>query len=438
MKKLLVLLSSSVLLSLSFSSIYLLNYKNNNQVVLKQENKEEDLSVIFYNGFVSVISNGKPSKEIILNALKSKYKNVDFSKLDIEVGIKKYGMESNYISIKPKKESVSNKYKNQGEIVYYLKKNIHEELKLKNNGNIGTIQVNKKENILKEIVKILDTASFEEKKVQITDIKEGSAVIIINDDNDDFYGKTEIKFTAKKKTLSSVLFGFSLELSNKQDEEEIIKIIKEKYPKLKSENLKANLDFSKNSATIIVNGQGKNYEGLATIKIVLPKPSSPKPRVIKMPMDKMTPLEPSAPKTQPKENIIPELDSNSKTDSNSNELPKMDSKPEHKIRPEEPLDIVPKSIEEELLKDDHKNNNKTHSEPSPTLEPNKPTTPIIDKTQNKDSNNQIPSIPNNTVNKSNKKSTGSKTGVIVGSTLGVGSVVGIGAAGSWIYFKRRK
>ncbi|WP_347938469.1 hypothetical protein VQY18_01760 [Mycoplasma feriruminatoris] len=42
------------------------------------------------------------------------------------------------------------------------------------------------------------------------------------------------------------------------------------------------------------------------------------------------------------------------------------------------------------------------------------------------------------MNKSNKKSTGSKTGVIVGSTLGVGSVVGIGAAGSWIYFKRRK
>ncbi|WFQ90102.1 hypothetical protein [Mycoplasma feriruminatoris] len=72
MKKLLVLLSSSVLLSLSFSSIYLLNYKNNNQVVLKQENKEEtDLTKIFNRGYVSIVSkNGQPSKETVIEAIK--------------------------------------------------------------------------------------------------------------------------------------------------------------------------------------------------------------------------------------------------------------------------------------------------------------------------------------------------------------------------------
>ncbi|WP_347938466.1 hypothetical protein VQY18_01750 [Mycoplasma feriruminatoris] len=160
MKKLLVLLSSSVLLSLSFSSIYLLNYKNNNQVVLKQENKETDLTKLLYNAYVSIITkSGKSIKDLVLEAIKKKYSFLDFSALDIEVGKDKNGRESTYAVVKPK--SNSNKYKNSEEIKYYIKKNLSSEPETVT--NLGKISVNTETEILKAITQKIDSSSLQEK-----------------------------------------------------------------------------------------------------------------------------------------------------------------------------------------------------------------------------------------------------------------------------------
>ncbi|AJK51445.1 hypothetical protein [Mycoplasma capricolum] len=72
---------------------------------------------------------------------------------------------------------------------------------------------------------------------------------------------------------------------------------------------------------------------------------------------------------------------------------------------------------------------------------NNHTSSVIDKSKSSSTtNSKILQIPNKKLSNSNKdsKSSGSKTGVIVGSTLGVGSIVASGAAGSWFYFKKRK
>nr|VZR97541.1 hypothetical protein MF5293_00374 [Mycoplasma feriruminatoris] len=64
--------------------------------------------------------------------------------------------------------------------------------------------------------------------------------------------------------------------------------------------------------------------------------------------------------------------------------------------------------------------------------------PVIDKSLKSNSNTSNLQIPNKESSNSKKGSSGSKTGVIVGSTLGVSGVVVTGAVGSWIYFKKRK
>ncbi|WFQ92569.1 hypothetical protein [Mycoplasma feriruminatoris] len=396
MKKLLVLLSSSVLLSLSFSSIYLLNYKNNNQVVLKQENKETDLTKLLYNAYVSIITkSGKSIKDLVLEAIKKKYSFLDFSALDIEVGKDKNGRESTYAVVKPK--SNSNKYKNSEEIKYYIKKNLSSEPETVT--NLGKISVNTETEILKAITQKIDSSSLQEKDFFVTAITEESAIINAKEDNDDYYGNVKVNFQADKKTLDSVFYNFKFELTLKSTETEIIDYLIKQKPKLKGEKLSAQIDLSKNAVVITVDNSSKNYQGSTILQF-----SSIKPEQLVLPRTPEN-ISKKEEKTQPK--IKPEGNQ---------------SIPESKPLPDS---SKPKTEKE------------THSEPSPKSEPNK-TTPMIDKSQNKNSDNKIPSIPNNTMNKSNKKTTGSKTGVIVGSTLGVGSVVGIGAAGSWIYFKRRK
>ncbi|WFQ93436.1 hypothetical protein MFERI15181_00347 [Mycoplasma feriruminatoris] len=425
MKKLLVLLSSSVLLSLSFSSIYLLNYKNNNQVVLKQENKEEtDLTKIFNRGYVSIILEDMSKlKEKVISAIKAKYNFLNFDLLDIQVGILKNGRQTRNVLIKPKDSVKDNKYKNQEEIEYYIKKDIAKELE--DFINLNTIVINTESEILKTISEKLDTTTFKQKHFFVSNITESTAIINAKDSNDDFYGKVEVKFQAKKKTLSSVFYNFEVDSTDIKDDSDLLKYIHNKKPLLAKEKLSVEFDFSKSSVTIMVDNNSSNYDGNAIIKLKQSKSSEKQ-----------------------------------KTDKSMKDF-KTEDKLETEITPKSPSKVLSKPIEEKMQKDmsdikkeespKDKNisdkemssespsiNEMSIPEPSPTLEPNKPSTPIIDKSQNKNSDNKIPSIPNNTMNKSNKKSTGSKTGVIVGSTLGVGSVVGIGAAGSWIYFKRRK
>ncbi|WFQ90924.1 hypothetical protein MFERI13461_00352 [Mycoplasma feriruminatoris] len=410
MKKLLVLLSSSVLLSLSFSSIYLLNYKNNNQVVLKQENKEEtDLTKIFDRGYVSIVSkNGQPSKETVIEAIKKKYDFVDFTQLDIEVGIERNGRKSNIVIIKPKTNITNNKYRNSGEIEYYLKRDIASEIK-DNEDNLSTISINTEEEILKKFLENIETSSSEVKDFFVTELTESTALVNAKDSNDTFYGKIKVKFNAKIKTLKSVFYNFNLELKPKYTENDAVVYIKNKIPSLKSEKISAKIDYSKSSANITVENS-QSYSGSVALKITVKESEKPKP-------------------SSNEENIAHKL--------SMPRSPKQKPESEKQSEPISKNDITPNEKTKPELENTQPRSSESKPEPSPKSEPNK-TTPIIDKSQNKNSDNKILSIPNNTMNKSNKKSTGSKTGVIVGSTLGVGSVVGIGAAGSWIYFKKRK
>ncbi|AOQ22121.1 hypothetical protein FOY74_02145 [Mycoplasma capricolum subsp. capripneumoniae] len=384
MKKLLVLLSGSVLLSLSFSFIYFLNFKSNNRIALKQqEQKEEtDLSKIFYNAYVSVINeDGKNLKDLVIEAIKKKYNFLDFSLLDIEVGKDKNGRESAFAFIKPKVIS-NNKYKNSEEIKYYIKKNL--SLETENTTNLEKISINTETEILKQLKKKIDTSSFEEKGFFVTDITENSAIVNAKEENDDFYGKVKVKFNAKKKTLESVFYNFKLEIKQNSNKDDVIKYLINKKPNLKSEKLTAQIDLSKDAVIISVDNSSENYQGSTTLLFALPEEKQP--------------ITPNTPKTPEK----PEP-SQPKNESKSN-------------------DILPRS--------------------EPNSKISTPSAPIIDKTPNKfEIKKPIPTIPNNTMNKSDNKtnkSGNSKTGIIVGTTLGVSSIVASGAAGSWLYFKKRK
>lgn len=386
MKKLLVLLSGSVLLSLSFSFIYFLNFKSNNRIALKQQEKKEetDLSKIFYNAYVSVINeDGKNLKDLVIEAIKKKYNFLDFSLLDIEVGKDKNGRESAFAFIKPKVIS-NNKYKNSEEIKYYIKKNL--SLETENITNLEKISINTETEILKQLKKKIDTSSFEEKGFFVTDITENSAIVNAKEDNDDFYGKVKVKFNAKKKTLESVFYNFKLEIKQNSTKDDVIKYLINKKPNLKSEKLTAQIDLLKNAVIISVDNSSENYQGSTTLLFALPEEKPP------------TPITPNTPKTP--EKLEP---SQPKNESKSN-------------------DILPRS--------------------DPNSKISTPSAPIIDKTPNKfEIKKPISTIPNNTMNKSNNKtnkSGNSKTGVIVGTTLGVSSIVASGAAGSWLYFKKRK
>ncbi|KEY84493.1 hypothetical protein FOY66_02155 [Mycoplasma capricolum subsp. capripneumoniae] len=382
MKKLLVLLSGSVLLSLSFSFIYFLNFKSNNRIALKQqEQKEEtDLSKIFYNAYVSVINeDGKNLKDLVIEAIKKKYNFLDFSLLDIEVGKDKNGRESAFAFIKPKVIS-NNKYKNSEEIKYYIKKNL--SLETENTTNLEKISINTETEILKQLKKKIDTSSFEEKGFFVTDITENSAIVNAKEENDDFYGKVKVKFNAKKKTLESVFYNFKLEIKQNSNKDDVIKYLINKKPNLKSEKLTAQIDLSKDAVIISVDNSSENYQGSTTLLFALPEEKQP--------------ITPNTPKTPEK----PEP-SQPKNESKSN-------------------DILPRS--------------------EPNSKISTPSAPIIDKTPNKfEIKKPIPTIPNNTMNKSDNKtnkSGNSKTGIIVGTTLGVSSIVASGAAGSWLYFKK--
>ncbi|AJK51447.1 hypothetical protein [Mycoplasma capricolum] len=384
MKKLLVLLSGSVLLSLSFSFIYFLNFKSNNRIALKQqEQKEEtDLSKIFYNAYVSVINeDGKNLKDLVIEAIKKKYNFLDFSLLDIEVGKDKNGRESAFAFIKPKVIS-NNKYKNSEEIKYYIKKNL--SLETENTTNLEKISINTETEILKQLKKKIDTSSFEEKGFFVTDITENSAIVNAKEENDDFYGKVKVKFNAKKKTLESVFYNFKLEIKQNSNKDDVIKYLINKKPNLKSEKLTAQIDLSKDAVIISVDNSSENYQGSTTLLFALPEEKQP--------------ITPNTPKTPEK----PEP-SQPKNESKSN-------------------DILPRS--------------------EPNSKISTLSAPIIDKTPNKfEIKKPIPTIPNNTMNKSDNKtnkSGNSKTGIIVGTTLGVSSIVASGAAGSWLYFKKRK
>ncbi|WP_434342898.1 hypothetical protein [Mycoplasma capricolum] len=385
MKKLLVLLSGSVLLSLSFSFVYFLNFKSNNRITLKQqEQKETDLSKIFYNAYVSVINeDGKNLKDLVIEAIKKKYNFLDFSLLDIEVGKDKNGRESAFAFIKPKVIS-NNKYKNSEEIKYYIKKNL--SLETENTTNLEKISINTETEILKQFKKKIDTSSFEEKGFFVTDITENSAIVNAKEDNDDFYGKVKVKFNAKKKTLESVFYNFKLEINQNSTKDDVIKYLINKKPNLKSEKLTAQIDLSKNAVIISVDSSSENYQGSTTLLFAL--------------LEEKQPITPKTP---------------NKIEKPESSQPKNESKPESS-------DMTPRS--------------------EPNSKISTPSAPIIDKTPNKfEIKKPIPTIPNNTMNKSNNKtnkSGNSKTGVIVGTTLGVSSIVASGAAGSWLYFKKRK
>ncbi|WP_434325370.1 hypothetical protein [Mycoplasma capricolum] len=386
MKKLLVLLSGSVLLSLSFSFVYFLNFKSNNRITLKQqEQKETDLSKIFYNAYVSVINeDGKNLKDLVIEAIKKKYNFLDFSLLDIEVGKDKNGRESAFAFIKPKVIS-NNKYKNSEEIKYYIKKNL--SLQTENITNLEKISINTETEILKQFKKKIDTSSFEEKGFFVTDITENSAIVNAKEDNDDFYGKVKVKFNAKKKTLESVFYNFKLEIKQNSTKDDVIKYLINKKPNLKGEKLTAQIDLSKNAVIISVDSSSENYQGSTTLLFAL--------------LEEKQPITPKTP--------------NNKIEKAESSQPKNESKSESS-------DMTPRS--------------------EPNSKISTPSAPIIDKTPNKfEIKKPIPIIPNNTMNKSDNKtnkSGNSKTGVIVGTTLGVSSIVASGAAGSWLYFKKRK
>ncbi|WP_434324344.1 hypothetical protein [Mycoplasma capricolum] len=377
MKKLLVLLSGSVLLSLSFLSFCFANFANSsNNLILKQKTSNEDetdLTKLLYNAYVSIINDGSKSiKDLVLEAIKEKYNFLDFSSLDIEVGKDKYGKNSTYALVKPKTNS--SKYKKIEEIKYYVKRNL--SLESKTITNLENIPINTDTEIIKKFKEKINTSSFDEKSFFITAITEDSAIVNAKENNDDFYGKVQLKFNAKKKTLESVFYNFKLELKQKLSENDIIKFIKIKKPKLNNEKLTAQIDLSKNAAIISVEESSKNYQGSTTLLFAL-----------------LEEKQPITPKT-----------------------------PNNKIEKSESSDMTPRS--------------------EPNSKISTPSAPIIDKTPNKfEIKKPIPTIPNNTMNKSDNKtnkSSNSKTGVIVGTTLGISSIVASGAAGSWLYFKKRK
>ncbi|KKW61366.1 hypothetical protein [Mycoplasma capricolum] len=388
MKKLLVLLSGSVLLSLSFLPFCFANFANSsNNLILKQKTSNEDgtdLTKLLYNAYVSIINDGSKSiKDLVLEAIKEKYNFLDFSSLDIEVGKDKYGKTSTYALVKPKTNS--SKYKKIEEIKYYVKRNLSLESKITT--NLENIPINTDTEIIKKFKEKINTSSFDEKSFFITSITEDSAIVNAKENNDDFYGKVQLKFNAKKKTLESVFYNFKLELKQKLSEDDIIKFIKIKKPKLNNEKLTAQIDLSKNAVIISVEESSKNYQGLATLLFSLSEEKQTNPQ--KTPNNKPEKSELIKPKNEPKSepnSILPKLDPNSKIST--------------------------------------------------------PSAPIIDKTPNKfEIKKPIPTIPNNTMNKSDNKtnkSGNSKTGVIVGTTLGISSIVASGAAGSWLYFKKRK
>ncbi|KKW61363.1 hypothetical protein [Mycoplasma capricolum] len=384
MKKLLVLLSSSIFFSLTTLSIYVLNSKNNiNQVpsfVLKQkEQKEEtDLSKIFDNySYVSIKNKDDNVKEKVLQALKLKYKNLDFSLLDIDIEAKNTGGID--VKIAPKKDT--NKYTKSVKIPCYIKTNL--ALILKENNDLGEIPINNVDEILKHIKnKDLLKTSFKSTDFYITNIREDSVKISATITGD-FYEEGYLKFKAKKKILSSAIYKPNLELE-KVEKDIIIKVLKDTYPSLKNENLDIDIDHQK-KRIIVKTISSSQFVGTVFLKFDLVKPKENQ-------------------QVDSKNIDTNSIIKNPNTNSNS-------------------LDFK-KELDKNLP------NNKIE----------KPNPSVLNKNNNSPTKNTILTIPNKNTNKSNKnsKTSGEIVGIAIGSTLGIGSIIGSGVASYLLYFKKRK
>ncbi|WP_434328913.1 hypothetical protein V2P69_02080 [Mycoplasma capricolum subsp. capricolum] len=384
MKKLLVLLSSSIFFSLTTLSIYVLNSKNNvNQLsnfVLKQkEQKEEtDLSKIFDNySYISIKNKDDNVKEKVLQALKLKYKNLDFSLLDIDVEVKNTGGID--VKIEPKKDT--NKYTKSVKIPCYIKTNL--ALILKENNDLGEIPINNVDEILKHIKnKDLLKTSFKSTDFYITSIREDSVKISATITGD-FYEEGYLKFKAKKKILSSAIYKPNLELE-KVEKDNVIKVLKDTYPSLKNENLDIDINHQKKKITVKTISSSQ-FVGTVFLNFDLVK------------------------QKQNQQVDSKNIDTNStiknpNTSSNS-------------------LDLK-KELDKNLS-----NNKIEKSNPS-----------VLNKNNNSSTKNTILTIPNKNTNKSNKnsKTSGEIVGIAIGSTLGIGSIIGGGVASYLLYFKKRK
>ncbi|QVK01651.1 hypothetical protein I7636_02775 [Mycoplasma mycoides subsp. capri] len=271
MKKLLFLLSNSVLFCLSALLIYNLNFQNNsNNIVLKQENKQEtDLSKIFNDQtYISIKSKDQNIDSQVLEALKLKYKGIDYSLLTINVEVSNDRID---VLITPK--NGENKYTNKAKIPCYIKKDL--SVILKDNNDLGEIPINNVDEIKKHIKnKDLLKTSFNDIDFYITNIREDSVKISATRIGD-FFGEAFLKFNAKQKILSSAIYKPVLELKN-LEKDFIVNILKDTYSSLKNENLDITIDQEKRKI-IVKTIDSSQFVGTVTLKFNITKSITNKP-----------------------------------------------------------------------------------------------------------------------------------------------------------------
>ncbi|ACU78951.1 conserved hypothetical protein [synthetic Mycoplasma mycoides JCVI-syn1.0] len=271
MKKLLFLLSNSVLFCLSGLLIYNLNSQNDsNNIVLKQENKQEtDLSKIFNDQtYISIKSKDQNIDSQVLEALKLKYKSIDYSLLTINVEISNDRID---VLITPK--NGENKYTNKAKISCYIKKDL--SVILKDNNDLGEIPINNLDEIKKHIKnKDLLKTSFNDIDFYITNIREDSVKISATRIGD-FFGEAFLKFNAKQKILSSAIYKPVLELKN-LEKDFIVSILKDTYSSLKNEKLDITIDQEKRKI-IIKTIDSSQFIGTVTLKFNITKSITNKP-----------------------------------------------------------------------------------------------------------------------------------------------------------------
>nr|VZR97584.1 hypothetical protein MF5295_00383 [Mycoplasma feriruminatoris] len=404
MKKLLFLLSNSILFSLSALFIYNLNSKNNSEnssFVLKQTKKEEtDLSKIFDNrAYISIQERDKDPKPKVVNALKAKFPTVDFSQLEIDVKPDRGGVD---VFINPKQSS---KYKNKAKIPCYPKEDVSKKFEHIDSRNLESIEINTEKEIQKAINK-KGISSQPEVDFKIINIRESSATLESTLEGD-FYGLIEVKFIAANKNLSSIIYESSIKV-NKPTTDEIANAIKKQYPSIKNENLDLQIDEEKKTIKITINSK-TTFVGSVLLTYELPKTQE-----------------------------LPKKPLESKTDKNLDSEMLSDQPQETPKKPSEGSTIKNENKKQPKSEPDLSNlstSNQPESKSNKTMNYNPP---VIDKSLKSNSNTSNLQIPNKESSNSKKGSSGSKTGVIVGSTLGVSGVVVTGAVGSWIYFKKRK
>nr|VZS00039.1 hypothetical protein MF5582_00391 [Mycoplasma feriruminatoris] len=421
MKKLLFLLSNSILFSLSALFIYNLNSKNNSEnssFVLKQTKKEEtDLSKIFdYQSYISVKDRSTNTKAKAIDAIKLKYPSVEISELEFEIKAYSNGGGVDVI-ITPKTNST--KYTKMSKIPIYNKENIKDKLKdLELNFPIN-IEINNAKTIFKTL-KDKGLSSQPEVDFKIKNIKEKSA-ILSSTEVGDFYGEVQIEFNSKILTLNSIIRENNIKIENPKSEE-VIKELVNKYPSLKTADLKVTIEEQKK--TLVVSANNTHFDGTVTLTYTLPNIQLPKK---------------SKPDIIDKSKLDNDKENKSK-DLKGNEIDSQILSDQPQETPNKPSGSLldknePKDQPESPLIQSNPENNQPESNSDKTMNYNPP---VIDKSLKSNSNTSNLQIPNKESSNSKTGSKGSKTGVIVGSTLGVSGVVVTGAIGSWIYFKKRK